>query len=115
MCSNHMKHYSKNQNDKILLEFIFFLIHRKTFFIRKFLDDYPSVLRNGDKNKIKKYFINWVEHLNNCKLIKPKYEIINRSNDLNSTLFTIPTYKLTSDNISEGFIIYEKFNPNFLL
>ena len=80
---------------------------KKIFFIRKFLDHYPSVLSHGDKKKIKEYFIHWVEHLNNYKLIQSKYEIFHITNDSSSDLFTIPTSKLTFDNISEGFIIYE--------
>ena len=58
----------------------------KVFLIRKFLDSYPAVISNQRKHNIKKYFIQLVKELENNKL--------------------------TIQNISEGFIIYEKILIN---
>lgn len=74
----------------------------KVFFIQEFLTSYPSIISNQRKNNIKKYYIQLVQELNDNDLIKPNYKII-----VDGSL--ISTDKLTSSNISEGFIIYEKF------
>ena len=75
----------------------------KTFLVEEFLDNYPSILSNQQKTKIKKYFIDVIQIFEKYKLIEPNYKII-----VNGKYHQ--TDQLTPHNISEGFIIYEKIN-----
>jgi len=73
----------------------------KEIFIQEFFKSYPSALNNQQKTKIKRSFIGLVKLLEQHDLIEPKYKILsNRNLD--------DTKELTSRNISEGFVIYEK-------
>ena len=75
----------------------------KTFFIKDFFESYPSVLSNQQKTKMKKYFIEWIKLLEEYELIDSTYRTISKGDVLN-------TDKLTTTNISEGFIVYEKLS-----
>lgn len=75
----------------------------KKFFIREFFDSYPSTLNNQQKTKIKNSFIDIMLILLNAQLILPNYKIF-----YDGKLYD--TDKLTSSNISEGFIVYEKLS-----
>ena len=75
----------------------------KIFLIQEFLASYPSKISNQRKNNIKKYYIQLVQELKDNNFIKPNYEII-----VNGSW--ISTDRLTSSNISEGFVIYEKIS-----
>ena len=68
----------------------------KHFSIEKFFHHYPSVLSNQDKNKMKEYFI---QSFQEYELIESTYKIVSTK-----TLYQIN--KLTSQNISKGFIVY---------
>ena len=73
----------------------------KIFLIQEFLENYPSVLSNQQKTEIKRAFIRLVELLKEKKFIENNYKII-----LNGKFH--PVEKLITQNISEGFVIYEK-------
>ena len=73
----------------------------KTFLIQEFLDNYPSILSNQQKTKIKRAFIQLVELLKEKELVEENYKII-----LNEDFH--PADKLITQNISKGFVIYEK-------
>jgi hypothetical protein len=75
----------------------------KTFDIKNFLENYSSVLSNQQKTKIKKYFIHLMEMFETQGLIDSNFKII-----LNGKVHD--TEQLTSTNISEGFIVYEKLS-----
>lgn len=74
----------------------------KQFHIDQFFKSH-SKLSNQDRVKIKKYFIEYIQKLINDKLIENKIFVI-RDN------VTYKVDKLTTHNISEGFIIYERLN-----
>jgi len=73
----------------------------KEIFIEEFFKSYPSALNNQQKTKIKRSFIELVKLLEQHDLIEPKYKILSNGN-------LHDTKELTSRNISEGFVIYEK-------
>jgi hypothetical protein len=73
----------------------------KEVFIKELFKSYPSALNNQQKTKIKKSFIGLVKLLEQHDLIEPKYKILSDGN-------LHDTQELTSRNISEGFVIYEK-------
>jgi len=75
----------------------------KEIFVQEFFKYYPSVLNNQQKTKIKKCFIELVKVLKEHDLIESKYKIIS-----NGSLHH--TQELTTRNISEGFLIYEKLS-----
>ena len=52
---------------------------------------------------MKKYFIEWIKLLEEYELIDSTYRTISKGDVLN-------TDKLTTTNISEGFIVYEKLS-----
>lgn len=72
---------------------------QKTFDIKDFLQTYPSILFNQDKTKIKNYFIQLIQILQEYEIIDSKYTIIS-----DGKLYQ--TDQLTPSNISEGFIVY---------
>jgi hypothetical protein len=74
----------------------------KTFLIQQFLDSYSTV-SNQRINKIKKNFIELVQILQEYDLIQSNYKIISNG------LF-VDIDELTTTNIEEGFIIYEKLS-----
>ena len=75
----------------------------KVFLIKEFLQNYKSSLSNQQKTKIKEYFIRSIELFQQYDLIEDNYKIISNG-------FLLDTDLLTISNISEGFVIYEKFS-----
>ena len=75
----------------------------KVFLIKEFLQNYKSSLSNQQKTKIKEYFIQSINLFQQYDLIENKYKIISNG-------FLLDTDILTFKNISEGFVIYEKFS-----
>ena len=75
----------------------------KEIYLEDFFKSYPSVLNNQQKTKLKKCFIELVQILENSGLIESKYKIIFKG-------ILHETQTLTSRNISEGFVIYEKLS-----
>lgn len=75
----------------------------KVFFIQEFLSSYSSLISNQRKNNIKKYFIQLVHLFKEHDLIEDSYKILSNGKYYG-------TDQLNVENISEGFIIYEKFN-----
>jgi hypothetical protein len=63
----------------------------------------PGTLSNQQKTKIKEYFIQLINLFQQYDLIENNYKIISNG-------FLLDTDILTSKNISEGLIIYEKFS-----
>jgi len=75
----------------------------KEFFIKEFLNSYSSVISNQRVNNIKKYFIQLVRLFKEHDLIEDNYKIISNG-------YYYSTKELNPWHISEGFVIYEKFN-----
>ena len=75
----------------------------KTFSIKDFFQNYPSTLNNQQKTKIKKYFIQLIQIFEEHGLVDSNYKIISHGK-------VYDTDKLTSTNISEGFIVHEKLS-----
>jgi hypothetical protein len=75
----------------------------KTFFIEQFFQSYGSTLSNQNKSKIKKEFIQIVEFFQTQKLIENNFKVLS-----NGSYRSVE--KLTIQNISEGFLIYEKLD-----
>ena len=73
----------------------------KTFYIKEFLQNYPSTLTNKQITKIKKYFLQIIQIFQEHQLIDSNYKIIS-----NGKLYDKD--QLTSRTISEGFVVYEK-------
>ncbi len=73
----------------------------KTFLIKEFFQNYPSTLTNKQKTDMKKCFIQLIQLLQDSDLIESNYKIIS-----NNKIY--PTNQLTTKNMSEGFIVYEK-------
>ena len=73
----------------------------KVFLIKDFLQNYTSRFSNQQKTKVKEYFIQSIKLLQQYDLIENNYKIISNG------LF-IDTDLLTSKNISDGFVVYEK-------
>ena len=73
----------------------------KVFYIKEFLQNYK--LSNQQKTKIKEYFIQSINLFQQYDLIENNYKIISNG-------FLLDTDILTSRNISEGFVIYEKIS-----
>lgn len=75
----------------------------KTFFIKEYFQNYSSALNNSQKTEIKNYFIQLIQRLKEYNLIESNFKILQDGN-----FFKTP--ELTSKNINEGFVIYEKLN-----
>lgn len=75
----------------------------KTFDVKGFIENYPSVLSNQGVRQIKQYFIDSVNLLQRNNLIQPTFKVFRNRN-------IEYVDQLTTQNISEGFIIYEKLN-----
>ena len=75
----------------------------KTFYIKEFLQNYPSTLTNKQITKIKKYFLQIIQIFQEHQLIDSNYKIIS-----NAKLYDKD--QLTSSTISEGFVVYEKLS-----
>ena len=72
----------------------------KEFFIKEFFES-QSKLSNQNIANIKKYFIESIQILEEHDLIENHYKIISKGHFYNTT-------KLTTTNISEGFVVFEK-------
>ena len=75
----------------------------KTFFIKEYFQNYPSALNNSQKTEIKNYFIQLIQRLKEYNLIESNFKILQDGH-------FFKTRELTSKNINEGFVIYEKLN-----
>lgn len=75
----------------------------KTFWIKDFFEDYAVQLTNQQKTKMKNYFIECLQQYKKHGLINENYKIISKGK-------AFSTRELTSKNISEGFIVYEKLS-----
>ena len=75
----------------------------KLFLIKDFFQNYKSILSNQQKTKMKTYFIELVKVLQDHNLIEDNYKIIWNGSFCD-------TKELNINNISEGFIIYEKIS-----
>lgn len=73
----------------------------KTFLIKEFFENYSATLTNQEKTLIKKYFIQFIQCLQDSDLIEPTYKIFSDGK-------IIMTDQLNTKNISEGFIVTEK-------
>jgi ribosomal protein S24E len=75
----------------------------KVFLIEEFLTNYPAIISNQRRNNIKKYFIELVKELKDSNLIESNYKIL-----MDGSIISVN--QLTTQNISQGFIIYEKIS-----
>lgn len=75
----------------------------KIIYVEEFLQNYSSILSNGEKKKIKTIFIQLVRELQQNDLIESECKFLNKGN-----LYSVD--HLTTENISEGFAIYEKIS-----
>lgn len=75
----------------------------KVFLIKEFFQNYTSRLSNQQITKMKEYFIQSIKLFQQYDLIENNYKIISNG-------FLLDTDILTSKNISEGFVIYEKLS-----
>ena len=73
----------------------------KTFLIKEFFQNYPSVLKASRIKDMKQYLLELILSLEKNKIIESNYKII-----LDGEISK--TDQLTTKNISEGVIIYEK-------
>lgn len=98
----------KNTKDEFqvqseILKVFYSVSIKKEFFVKEFLDSYFSILSNQRKTKIKKLFVQLVASLKEPDLIESYYKIISNGKYYG-------TDQLNVENISEEFIIHEKFN-----
>lgn len=73
----------------------------KTFVIKYFFQNYPVTLTNQQKTKMKSSFIELVKDFEDKNRIKSNYKTISKH-------IFYDVDQLTTNNISEGFVIYEK-------
>lgn len=73
----------------------------KKFLMEDFFNSYTKVLDTQEKTKIKQLFLNFINLLQENNLIESRYKV------LTDGVFR-SVEKLTINNISEGFIVYEK-------
>ena len=98
----------KLTKDQFRVRFKFFQVFssisiEKEFLVGSFLDSYPVMVSNQQKKIIKQEFIELVQLVQGINLIDNHYKIISNGKYYG-------TDQLNVENISEGFIIYEKFN-----
>ena len=74
---------------------------QKTFYFKEFLQAYPSTLNNQQITSVKRYFIQLMEIFEEHELIESSYQVI-----LDDKLYHVD--KLLTNNISQGFIVFEK-------
>ena len=74
---------------------------QKTFYLKEFLQAYPSTLNNQQIAKIKRYFIQLMEIFEEHKLIESSYQVL-----VDDKVYHVD--KLLPNNISQGFIVFEK-------
>lgn len=75
----------------------------RVFLIKEFFQNYTSRLSNQQITQMKQYFIQSIKLFQQYDLIENNYKIISNG-------FLLETDLLTSKNISEGFVIYEKLS-----
>jgi len=75
----------------------------KYFSIEEFFQNYPSTLTNQQKTRMKEYFIELIQLFKEYELIESTYKVV-------STKAVYKTNKLTPQNISKGFVVYEKLS-----
>lgn len=80
----------------------------KIFHLPEFFQTYPTKLNGKQKCIIKKELLKIIEYYDKNQLIEKKFQII-------GGLEYKSVEKLTSQNISSGFIIYEKINMDLML
>lgn len=73
----------------------------KEYFIQEFVSSYSSHISNQRIRNIKKYFIKYVQYFKELNLIENKYKILSNG-------YYYSSKQLNTQNISEGFVIYEK-------
>lgn len=73
----------------------------KIFLVKEFLQSYHSKISNSRIRDIKLEFIKWINLLTESNIIENNYKIIQKGQYHS-------TKELTINNISEGFILYEK-------
>ena len=74
---------------------------QKIFYVEEFLQAYPSTLNNQQITNVKRYFIQLMEIFEEHQLIESSYQVI-----LDDKLYHVD--KLLTNNISQGFIVFEK-------
>ena len=74
---------------------------QKIFYVEEFLQAYPSTLNNQQITSVKRYFIQLMEIFEEHQLIESSYQVI-----LDDKLYHVD--KLLTNNISQGFIVFEK-------
>lgn len=75
----------------------------KRIYVKQFMKDYPSTLSNQNVRRMKTLFLEAIEILEDNQLIESRFKVF-----CNGKLKSVE--KLTTQNISEGFLIYEKIN-----
>lgn len=73
----------------------------KVFDVQAFFHRYPSAISHRTMTHIKREFLMWVETLEKSDLIEKQYKIIQKGQ-------WYSVRQLTLENISEGFVLYEK-------
>ena len=99
---------NKNTKDEFQVQFQILKVFcsvsiQKKVFVKEFLDSYSSVLSNQRRTKIKKLFIQLVGRLKEHDLIESNYKIISNG-------FLVDVDELTTTNIGQGFVLYEKLS-----
>lgn len=94
-----MRNYEKEVSIK-LLEIMTSESVEKIVLMDLFFQNYPSQLSNQDKAKVKKYLIELIQYLETQGVIESNYQYIHQGK-------FIQTKQLTTQLISEGFVIYE--------
>ena len=74
---------------------------QKVFYLKEFLQAYPSTLNNQQITSVKRYFIQLMEIFEEHQLIESSYQVI-----LDDKVYHVD--KLLTNNISQGFIVFEK-------
>ena len=100
--------YKKHSKDSFEVQFKIIEVFcseniEKRFFIKEFLNSYPSKVSNKRKTNIKNIFIDLIYILRDHNLIESDFKIISGESFKN-------VKELTSNNIKEGFLVYEKIN-----
>lgn len=76
---------------------------QKTFYLKEFLQAYPSALNNQQITSIKRYFIELMKIFEEHQLIESYYQVI-----VDDKVYHVD--KLLTNNISHGFIVFEKLS-----
>lgn len=76
---------------------------QKTFYLKEFLQAYPSALNNQQITSIKRYFIELMKIFEEHQLIESYYQVI-----VDNKVYHVD--KLLTNNISHGFIVFEKLS-----